>query len=305
MGKCRVVVVIAGASGFLGGALRRSLVADGHQVVSLTRGLTPADPNAVKWTPDGTASGSWAKSIDGATALVNLAGEGIADRRWSESRKRAIVESRVQATRSLVAAIAHASSPPSVFLSASGVGYYGPHGDDIVTEATPSGTDFLARVCIEWEREAEHAASITRVALFRTSMALHPEGGALGKMLLPFRLGVGGPMGSGRQWAPWIHRDDWVSLARWILTTPAAHGPFNAAAPEPVRNADFARALGRALKRPAIVPMPAVALRVMFGEMAEMLLTGQRAIPARAVEMGFTFRFARLEEALRDLLSAG
>jgi uncharacterized protein (TIGR01777 family) len=305
MGKCRVVVVIAGASGFLGGALRRSLVADGHQVVSLSRGVTPADPNTVRWTPDGTASGDWAKSIDGATAVVNLAGEGIADRRWSEGRKHAIVDSRVRATRSLVAAIAQATSPPTVFLSASGVGYYGPHGDDIVTEATRPGTDFLARLCREWEREAEHAASITRVALCRTSMALHPEGGALGKMLLPFRMGVGGPIGSGRQWTPWIHRDDWVALARWILTMPAAHGAFNAAAPEPVPNADFTRALGRALRRPAIVPMPAVALRVMFGEMAEMLLTGQRAIPARAVEMGFTFRFRKLEEALDDLFPAG
>jgi uncharacterized protein len=296
-----VKVVIAGGSGFLGGALRQSLAADDHSVVNLTRRATRPQTSDVTWIPDGTASGQWANAVDGADAVVNLAGEGIADGRWTPARKRAIVDSRVNATRSLVAAITGATRPPLVFVSGSGVDYYGPHEDEIVTEGTPPSDNFLARVCVQWEREAEQASAISRVALVRTSMALHPAGGALKKMLLPFRLGLGGPIGSGRQWTPWIHRDDWVGLVRWILTTPDARGAFNGSTPEPVPNADFVRALGRALRRPAILPMPAFAFRIMFGEMADLLLTGRRAIPARAMEMGFRFRFEKLEDALSDL----
>ena len=154
---------------------------------------------------------------------------------------------------------------------------------------------------MEWEREAEQATSVTRVAIVRTGLVLHPEGGALAKMLPPFRLGGGGSIGSGRQWMPWIHRADWVDLVRWMMAEPHARGAFNGAAPDPVRNTEFARALGRALRRPAILPVPALALRLLFGEMAEILLTGQRAMPARALEMGFRFRFQRLEDALAHL----
>jgi uncharacterized protein (TIGR01777 family) len=300
-----MTVVVAGGSGFLGRALRARLLADGHAVANLTRRETPQAPDDITWTPDGTGAGAWARSIDGVDAVVNLAGEGIADARWSEARKRSIVESRLLVTRSLVGAITRARKPPSVFVSGSGVGYYGPHGDEVVTEATPAGSDFLAKVCVKWESEAEQASPVTRVALIRTGMVLHPEGGALAKMLPPFRLGIGGPIASGTQYTPWVHRDDWVDLVRWLIAEPGARGTFNGTAPEPVRNAEFARALGRALGRPVILPVPAIALRLLFGEMAEMLVTGQRAIPARAMEMGFRFRFEKLDDALADLFSAG
>ena len=295
-------VVLAGGSGFLGGALRQALLGDGHAVANLTRG-TPRVSGDITWTPDGTASGAWVSAIDDVDAVVNLAGEGIADARWSDARKQSLLQSRVAATRSLVAAITQAAKPPTVFVSASGIGYYGPRGDEPVTEATPAGSDFLAHVCVEWEREAEQAASVTRVTLVRSGMVLHPEGGALGKMLLPFQLGVGGPIGSGTQWTPWIHRDDWVDLARWMMAEPAARGAFNACAPDPIRNKDFARALGRALGRPAFMPVPAFGLRILFGEMSEILLSGQRAKPARALELGFRFRFQRLDDALAHLFS--
>jgi hypothetical protein len=294
-------VVVAGGSGFLGGALRQALLADGHAVANLTRRTTPRAPDDIAWIPNGTAAGEWVKAIDGVDAVVNLAGEGIADARWTEARKRALIDSRLAATRSLVAAIARAAAPPSVFVSASGIGFYGPHGDELVTEATPAGNDFLAGVCVQWEREAEQAASLTRVAIVRTGMVLHPEGGALGKMLLPFRIGVGGPIASGTQWTPWIHRADWVDLVRWMLAEPAARGAYNGSAPEPVRNAEFARALGRAVRRPAFIPVPAFALRMLLGEMAEILLTGQRAVPARVIEAGFRFRFQKLDDALAHL----
>lgn len=294
-------IVVAGGSGFLGTALRARLREDGHAVANLTRRPTPTAPDDVAWTADGTASGPWARAIDGADAVVNLAGEGIADRRWDDERKRALRTSRVLATRSIVAAIDQAAAPPRVLVNASGIGYYGDRGDEVVTESTPPGEDFLAKLCVEWESEAEQASSVTRVALVRSGLVMHPDGGALGRMLLPFKLGVGGPLGPGRQYVPWIHRDDWVDLVRWLIGEQAARGAFNVSAPEPVTNTQFARALGRALGRPAILPAPGFALRLMFGEMADLLLTGQRAVPARAVEMGFKFRFAKLEEALRDL----
>jgi hypothetical protein len=295
-------IVVAGGSGFLGGALRAALFADGHAVANLTRKTTPRAADDVTWTPDGTA-GEWAEVVNGADAIVNLAGEGIADARWSAARKHAIVTSRVLPTRSLVAACARASRPPQVFVSASGVGYYGPTGDEVVTETTPPGSDFLAQVCVDWEREADQASAVTRVALVRTGVALHPEGGALGKMMLPFKLGAGGPQGSGTQYMPWIHRDDWVDLVRWLISEAGARGAFNATAPEPVTNREFARSLGRALSRPAFLPVPAFGLRILLGEMSDLLVTGQRAIPARALEMGFRFKFTRLDDALNDLFT--
>jgi uncharacterized protein (TIGR01777 family) len=290
-------VVVAGGSGFLGRALRAALLTDGHKVANLTRQATPRAPDELPWTPDGTA-GPWAAALDDIDAIVNLAGEGIADRRWTAERKQAIVASRTLATRSLVAACARAARPPRVFVSASGVGYYGPRGDEVVTEAMPAGSDFLAKVCVEWEQAAERASAVTRVALLRTGLVLHPEGGALARMLLPFKLGAGGPIGSGAQFMPWIHRADWVDLVRWLISEPAAHGAFNLTAPEPVTNKVFARSLGRVLRRPALLPMPSLALRLLLGEMSDLLVTGQRAIPARALEMGFRFTFTQLDGAL-------
>jgi uncharacterized protein len=301
-------IVIAGGTGFLGQPLARALAADGREVVILTRrpSAPPATREArfVTWRPEGDG-GAWAAEIDGAGALVNLAGESIAARRWSNTQKQRILDSRVQATRSLAGAARSAARPPLAFVSGSAVGYYGPLGDEIATEATPAGSDFLAGVCSEWESEAVRGAgTATRVACIRTGLVIEKDGGALLRMLLPFRLGAGGPLGSGRQYMPWIHRDDWVALVRWAIDTPAAGGPINATAPLPVTNMEFSRALGRALHRPAFMPAPAFALRLALGEMADaLLLSGQRAVPAKAERLGFRFRYTRLDEALGAILS--
>jgi uncharacterized protein (TIGR01777 family) len=301
-------IVIAGGTGFLGRPLARALAAGGCEVVILTRrpSAPPATREArfVTWRPEGDG-GSWVAEIDGAGAVVNLAGESIAARRWSSAQKLRILDSRVQATRSLAHAMRAAARPPLAFVSGSAVGYYGPLGDEIATETTPAGSDFLAGVCAEWESEAGRGAgTATRVACVRTGLVIEKDGGALPRMLLPFRLGAGGPLGSGRQYMPWIHRDDWVALVRWAIDTPEAGGPINATAPRPVTNKEFSRALGRALHRPSIIPAPAFALRLVLGEMADaLLLSGQRAVPAKAEQLGFRFRYPQLEEALAAMFS--
>jgi uncharacterized protein (TIGR01777 family) len=295
-------VVIAGGTGFLGRPLARALAVNGHDIVILTRRAAAAgvsrEARFLTWRP-GDAPGPWAAEIDGAAAVINLAGESIAARRWSEAQKQRILESRVQATRTLADAILGASRPPAVFVSGSAVGYYGPRGDEIVTEEQPAGGDFLARVCAAWEAEATRAESAARVACIRTGLVIESGGGALPRMVLPFKFGAGGPLGSGRQYMPWIHRADWVALLQWTIATASAAGPINATAPNPVTNATFARALGGALRRPAFMPAPAFALRLALGEMADaLLLSGQRAVPAKAERLGFRFRFTRLEDAL-------
>lgn len=297
-------IILAGGSGFLGSALAARCRAEGHDTRILTRSPEGMAPDQIQWQPDGTA-GSWAEALNGADVIVNLAGEGIADGRWTAARKNAIRQSRLLSTRSLVTAIRRLTTPPALLVNASGVGYYGDRGAEPVTETTSAGRDFLAELCVEWEREAEQASSIARVAILRNGLVLHPSGGALARMLLPFRVGLGGRLGSGDQYLPWIHLDDWVDLVRWLMVNPDARGAFNVTAPGPVTNAAFTRALGRALHRPTIIPVPVFALRLLFGELADTLLTGQRAIPLRAQEMGFPFRFAHIDDALRDLLQKG
>jgi uncharacterized protein (TIGR01777 family) len=298
-------VVIAGGTGFLGKPLAETLAAEGREVVVLTRGLAAnSEPHLqsrvrfVSWNP-AVAGGAWTAEIQDA-AVVNLAGESIGARRWSAAQKERIVESRVQATRSLARAIRGAARPALVFISGSAVGYYGPLGDEIVNEDHPAGADFLARVCQQWESEAvEGVGGATRVACIRTGLALDKAGGALPRMLTPFKLGAGGPLGSGRQYWPWIHRDDWIRLVRWTIDTTSAAGAINATAPHPVTNAEFTRSLGRALHRPAFLPAPAFALRIMLGEMADaLLLSGQNAVPAKAERLGFTFQYSNLDAAL-------
>ena len=298
-------VVIAGGTGFLGRPLAEALARDGHDVVSLSRGNAASGARGarvVSWAPDGSV-GPWAAEIDRATAIVNLAGESIAARRWSAAQKRRIHESRLLATRSLVNAIRQLRPGPPVFVSGSAVGYYGPLGDEIVAEDHPAGADFLADVCRAWESEAMGAqAESRRIVIVRTGLVLARDGGALPKMLPPFWFGAGGPVGSGRQYWPWIARSDWVDFVRWAIATPAADGPFNAVAPEPVTNVQFARAVGRAIHRPAFMPTPAFALKLALGEMADaLLLTGQRAVPRKATRLGFTFRYRTLQEALQAI----
>jgi len=297
-------IVVAGGTGFLGAPLVSLLARDGHEVVVLTRDARGSRGSLVTWTPNGE-TGSWASVVDRAGAVVNLAGESIAAKRWSAAQKQRILDSRVRATRSLATAIRDAASPPPVFVSGSAVGYYGPLGDQTVAEDAPAGSDFLAHVCVEWEREAVRAGNRTRVVCVRTGLVLEKDGGALPQMLPPFKFGAGGPVGSGRQYWPWIHRDDWLGLVRWAIATPAVTGAINVTAPNPVTNAEFARALGRALHRPAFMPAPAFALRLLLGEMADaLLLAGQRAVPAKATASGFTFKYARLDDALRAIFTS-
>ena len=279
-----MTVVIAGGTGFLGGKLAARLAAKGHEVRILTR-RSNAGAAAITWLPDGTP-GTLPRHLDGVDAVVNLAGENIAGRRWSAAQKEVLRSSRVLPTRTLATAIAQCARPPRVFVSASGVGYYGPRGDEPVTESMPAGTDFFGRLCVDWEQEARAAATTTRVVIVRSGVALAKDGGALAKMLPPFKLGLGATLGSGTQFLPWIHADDWTSLVMWLIDTERASGAFNATSPAPVTNREFTRTLARALRRPAVFQAPAFALRLALGEMAEVLLTGQRALPAAAQHSG-------------------
>jgi uncharacterized protein (TIGR01777 family) len=306
-------IIVTGGTGFLGHPLCRSLAEDGHDVVVLSRkgpagGASASKPGGgagvrvVGWTGDASTAG-WGRLVDGAGAVVNLAGESIAGRRWTDEQKSRLERSRLETTRAVFEAIGAAGQPPRVLVSGSAVGYYGPRGDEVLTEASAPGEDFLSRLAVRWEAEASKAASSrTRVVLLRTGIVLGRDGGALAKMLLPFKLGLGGPLGSGRQFMSWIHRADWVAMVRWALDADVS-GPLNGTAPMPVTNADFTRALGAALGRPAVLPAPAFALRLMLGEMADpLLLTGQRVVPERARAQGFTFRHGTLPEALADVV---
>lgn len=294
-------IAITGATGFLGRALSRSLAADGHQVVPLMRKAVTEE--AVTWDPESGAIET--DALEGLDAVVHLAGESIASARWTADRKRRILRSRVKGTSVLASALAGLRQPPPVLISASAVGIYGDRGDEILTEASAIGRGFLAEVGTAWERAADPARQAgIRVVHPRFGIVLDPAGGALKQMLLPFRLGLGGPLGSGRQWVSWLTRRDAVRLIRFALDTATVAGPVNAAAPHPATFAEFARALGRALHRPAIFPVPAFALRLRFGEMADaLLLASQRVQPAALTAAGFQFESPELEPALRALFS--
>lgn len=300
-------IVIAGGSGFLGRALSERLVADGHQVLVLTRGGGSSRPwegprSRAAWAPNG-AAGDWASVLAGAHAVANLAGTSIGDARWTKARKADILNSRVNATRSLVAAIGGLTTPPPVFVSSSAQGYYGERNDEELGEDAAPGRDFLADVCVRWEAEARKAAGRCRVVTLRTGIVLAADGGALPKMLLPFKLGAGGPFGSGRQFMSWVHLDDWVGIARLALTDERVQGPINLGAPNPVRNREFAAALGRALRRPSWLPAPGFALRFALGEMAQpLLLASTRMVPAAALSSGYRFVHPEVGPALEALL---
>ncbi|HEY0782647.1 MAG TPA: TIGR01777 family oxidoreductase [Thermoanaerobaculia bacterium] len=300
-------VLITGGSGLIGRAVARDLRAAGGEVGVLSRepqralGL-PAGARAERW--DGRTAEGWSGLLGRDSALVHLAGEGVAEGRWTEERKRRIRASRVDSSRAVLQAIQQAPEPPRVLLQASATGYYGHCGDEVVTEDHPPGEDFLADVCREWEASTAAVEALgVRRAVLRTGLVLTKEGGALPKLLLPFRFGAGGPMGGGGQWLPWIHVADEVAAIRFLLEQGDAHGPFNLSAPQPLTNRDFSRLLGRALRRPSFLPTPAFALRLALGEMADALLSGQRAVPHALEALGFTFRYPEAEAALRDLLA--
>ncbi|MEP7118840.1 MAG: TIGR01777 family oxidoreductase [Acidobacteriota bacterium] len=293
-------IAVSGGSGFLGRALERVLTQQGHRVSVLTRKARPGHPTDIAWTPNGEV-GPWAQALRGVDAIVNLAGAGMADKRWTDERKADLLSSRLRATSSLVKAMQQVDGGPRVFVSGSGVGYYGHTGDERLDEHAPAGHDFVATMAAAWEAAAAPAARLGRLVLLRTSLVMGHEG-TLAKMRLPFKLGVGGRLGSGRQWMSWIHVDDWAALAARLIADPQAEGPFNLSAPEPVTNAEFTRALGRVLHRPTILPVPAFALEFALGEMAELLLTGQRAVPAKALGLPFGFRYSDLDQALAAAL---
>ena len=299
--------IITGGSGLIGRALAVELAAAEHEVIILSRapgwvsGL-PAGARAVRW--DGRTTEGWQDVADGAAAIVNLAGEGIATGRWTAARKQRIAESRRQAGVAVVQAVAAAATKPQVLIQASAVGYYGPRGDETITEVAAAGTDFLAQVCVPWEASTEPVEQLgVRRVVIRTGIVLSRDGGALPRMMLPFRLFAGGPLGSGRQGFPWIHSADEVSAIRWLIEREDASGPFNLAAPETLTNAEFSRVLGRVMRRPSFMPTPGFALQLVLGELATLLLDGQRQVPQRLLDLGFTFRFPTAEAALRDLLA--
>lgn len=300
-------VVIAGGTGFLGTVLTKRLTAEGHQVVILSRsgGRTPApDANVrmVQWTPDGSA-GPWAVELEGADAVVNVTGADLADKRWTAARKQELYDSRLHTTRSLAAAVRGAKVKPAVFIQQSGSSFYGSYDDGPeFDESSSPGSDFLADLCVAWEAEANPIGMTgCRLVIFRTAPVLTRKHGTLARMLPYFQFFVGGRVASGRQWISWIHLDDWTGLAMWAIGKAAATGPLNATAPHPVTNADFMRAFGRALRRPSWFPVPAFLLRILFGEMADVVLVrGNRVLPRRALDLGYEFKFGQIDAAMAD-----
>jgi uncharacterized protein (TIGR01777 family) len=291
-------IAITGASGMIGRALVDRLRENGKRVRRLMRSPDRASPDDIIWDPTrGTLD---PRALEGAEVVVNLAGEPIAQR-WTGARREAIRESRVRGTELLSRAIAALDRKPSVLLSGSAVGYYGDRGDESVDEESASGTDFLAGVARDWESATAAARDAgVRVVLLRTGIVLAPHGGALERLLPPFRLGVGGPIGSGRQWMSWIALDDHLRAMEHAIATVGLHGPVNLVAPNPVTNAEFAATLGRVLDRPALVPVPSFALELLYGEMARTtILAGQRVLPRKLLRSGFHFAHPALEEALR------
>jgi len=296
-------VTVTGATGLLGRDLVRALLGRGDAVTVLSRDAGRArsvlgDVRALEWT-DPKAMEPPVEALEGQGGIVHLLGEPVAQR-WSDHAKEEIRDSRVLSTRNLVAALGRAERRPDVLVSQSATGWYGPHGDEPVDESEPPADDYLATVVVDWEAEARKAEALgMRVALTRTGVVLSSSGGALEKMLPFFKLGVGGPVAGGRQYVPWIHAEDVVGALLFCLDTEAAAGPVNLTAPEPATNADLSKALGKALHRPAVAPVPGLAVKALYGEMASIVTTGARVVPRRLQELGYVFREPDLEHALR------
>ena len=288
-------VLLTGASGFIGSHLSKHLVAAGHEVLPVSRHAASGEGTFDR------SDASLARGVQQADAVVHLAGENLFDRRWTSRQKDVLRSSRTELTGKLARLVA--SRKPACFISSSAVGYYGDSTDAHFTESSPRGRSFLAELCGEWEAATLPATNAgVRTAIMRTGVVIGQGGGALAKMLLPFKLGIGGPLGSGRQWLSWIHIDDLVSLFKFLLDNPGASGAFNATAPQPVTMKTFASALGRALHRPALFPVPGTVLKLALGEVADVLLTGQYVEPQHARDAGFAFRFSGIDAALRDVV---
>ncbi len=298
-------VVITGGTGLIGRALAENLI-DGYEVIILSRNperarKIPQKASIVKWEVDG--DDSWFSCIEGTDAVVNLAGANISGHRWSVEYKKKILESRINAGRAVVRAVKAANKKPRVLVQASGIGYYGDHGDKEITEKDSAGNNFLAQVALKWEpsTEAVEPMGVRRV-IIRTGMVLSRRGGALPLMQLPYRFFIGGPLGSGKQWWPWIHLIDEVRAIRFLIESKDGRGSYNLVAPGVVANGEFSRIIGRTLSRPSYFSVPEFVLRSLFGEKASIILLSQRAIPERLLREGFKFTFETLEDALKDLL---
>lgn len=297
-------IIVTGGTGFIGRPLVNDLLQNGHSVTVLSRNATsarallPSSAACINWDP--RSAGTWPTVFHDADAVINLAGAPIAEKRWTEARKRLIWDSRVSATRAIVEALRSHATKPCVLVNASGIGYYGASDERLLDEGAARGTGFLADLCLAWEAEAMRAAEFgTRVVIVRTGMVLEADGGALAKMLFPFRLFAGGPIMPGSQWVSWIHRRDHIGLIQWALSMAMVSGPINAVAPEPVTMKTFCEVLGRVLHRPSWLPVPRIALNILLGELGTIITTGQRVIPAKALAEGYTFQYRTLETALR------
>ncbi len=294
-------VTVTGATGNVGRPLVEKLKAQGHEVTSLSRS---AGPDVVQWA-NPKEEPPPAEAIEGQDAIVHLLGEPI-DQRWTDEVKRELRDSRVLSTRQVVEGLRAAEQRPKVLVSQSASGFYGNRGDEKLTESSPAGDDFLAGLVVEWEAEANKAQELgVRVVTTRTGVVLSPEGGALEKMLPFFKLGIGGPVAGGDQYVPWVHLDDVTGAVLAVLENDAASGPVNVSAPSPATNKELSKTLGRVLKRPAFAPVPALAVKTLYGEMAHIVITGQRMLPARLEELGYGFAQPELESALRSATDKG
>jgi uncharacterized protein (TIGR01777 family) len=304
-------IFITGGTGLVGTRLVPALVRRGDRPVVLTRRLAAAqqlfgtDCDMIEGDP--MQAGAWQEAVDTCDAVINLAGENIFARRWNAPFKDRLLQSRVQATTHVVTALKgkpkRADGSPKVLVNASAIGYYGPHGDEELTEQSPPGNDFMAGICVEWEKAAQPVQGAgVRLVLVRIGIVLDRRGGALPQMLTPFKMFVGGPVGRGKQYMSWIHHDDLVGLLLLALDRTEASGPLNGTAPNPVSNREFSKALGRALHRPSVLPVPAFALRLRFGQVAQVVATGQRVLPRAALGLGYPFKFPTIDAALADIL---
>jgi uncharacterized protein len=300
-------IIITGGSGFIGSRLSDDLIKSGHEVIILSR--SPSNtrqrfPNGIKverW--DGNTAQNWGNLVNRNSAIINLAGENLSTGQWTTIRKKRIIESRVNAGKAIVDAIQLAKEKPRVLIQASAVGYYGVHQDELIKESQSAGDDYLGVVCTKWEASTSEVEEygIRRVIL-RTGLVLDAKQGALPRLALPFKFFVGGKIGSGKQYIPWIHIQDEIRAIKFLLEEEATSGAFNLSTPNPVTNAEFAKTLGRVMKRPSIFPVPSIAIKILFGEMSIVILEGQRAIPDRLQEAGFEFNFPILEDALKNIL---
>ncbi|MBI5098995.1 MAG: TIGR01777 family protein [Nitrospirae bacterium] len=291
-------ILITGGTGFIGAPLSRELIKSGHTVFITTRRLS-GSKEKLTWNPPDLIPPDGISNFD---AVINLAGEPIAPGRWTNKRKKLIMSSRINTTDALVQSMRISNPKPKVLISASAIGYYGAHGDEFVTEDTPPSSDFLAEVCKAWEKEALKAEELgVRVVLMRTGGVLESDGGALPQMMIPFRFFLGGPIGNGKQWFSWIHRDDVVGIIKYALENETVSGPVNATAPAPVTNMDFSAALGKALNRPSWLSVPGFIVKLTLGELGSVLMTGQRVLPEKALNAGYQFKYTEVKDALKAI----